>query len=378
MNARQPPGPSNGKPAQQQPPAPSPILSEVPWSGRVAAARAHVALVVVHHQGEHQLVWPHDRRRVFLHRRPATIYEVDLGLHQSTISADLPSRDPAGSFHAEISLGWRVLDPSAIVRHQVIDVGETLSPHLLYRARKITGDFGVDQRAAAEEELNTRLGSRPVNVTEPQNMEAAMRHAIARDQLGAEYGLWTRVIAQLTLDEAAREHNAKMTQLTWAMTEEAAQHKLRVLQEENQRQIMAERITVYRQIVAAGDREAFAMQLALHPTDIAAIAKILKDEELSSRRETIDFVSHMVDSGVIERWEVSDQAREALQWLKAATARVIHERNDQQTGPQVRQGRGDPVEGDLDIPELRSPASPPGETSIGETQLSDGANPGDA
>ena len=163
----------------------------------------------------------------------------------------------------------------------------------------------------------------------------------------AYYGLWTRVVAQLTLDDAAREHNAKMTQLTWAIAEENAQHKLRVLQEENQRQIMADRIAVYRQIVAAGDTEAFAMQLALHPADITAIAKILKDEELSKRRETVNFVAHMVNSGVVERWEVSDQAREALQWLKDATARVIHERK-QQGDPEVRQGRSD-----LWVPEPR-------------------------
>ncbi|MFI5067954.1 MAG: hypothetical protein ACHP9Z_28785, partial [Streptosporangiales bacterium] len=326
------------------------------------------------HHGDHQVLSPHERRRVLLHRRPATVYEVDLGLHHAPITADLPSRDPSGSFHAELSVSWRVLDPSAVVRHQLTDVQETLAPDLLHRARKIAGDFGVDQRAAAEDEINTRLGARPVDVTSPDSIRQALADALAGDRLGADYGLWTRVVAQLTLDDAAREHNAKMTQITWAIAEENAQHKLRVLQEENQRQIMADRIAVYRQIVAAGDTEAFAMQLALHPADITAIAKILKDEELSKRRETVDFVAHMVDSGVVERWEVSDQAREALQWLKDATARVIHERN-QRGDPQVRQGRAGPAGGDLELPELPAAASP-AETVAAEPPPAPGADPG--
>lgn len=373
MNQRQQPVPGNGKPGQQRPVS-SPILSETRWGGKPPAVRAFVALVVVHHRGEHQVLSPHDRRRVQLHRRPATVYEVDLGVHHTTVPAELPSRDAAGSFHAELRVSWRVLDPSAAVRHQLTDVQEALTPDLLYRARKIAGDFGVDQRAAAEEEISARLGARPVDVTNSDSIQQAMDDALGNDRLGAEYGLWTRVVAELTLDEAALEHNARMTQYTRAIAEENVQQQLRVLQEENQRKIMADRIAVYREIVAAGDREAFAMQLALHPTDITAVAKILKDEELSSRRETIDFVAHMVDSNVIERWEVSDQAREALQWLKAATARVIRERN-QQPASEVRQGRGEPVAGDLDIPELPSADSAPADSPAADSPPASGADP---
>ena len=119
---------------------------------------------------------------------------------------------------------------------------------------------------------------------------------------------------------------------------------------------MADGIAACQQIVAAGNTEAFAMQLALHPADITAIRYILKDEELSKRRETDGLVAHMVNSGAVERSEVSDQAREALQWLKDATARVIHERK-QQGDPEIRQGRSDPASGDLDMPELPAAAA---------------------
>src|SRR5690242_7599771 len=107
---------SNGvDPAAWQQSQAGPILRETRWEGRLARARAHVAHVVVYRRGDHQVVWPHERTRVFLHRRPTTVYEVDLGLHRTVITADLPSKDHAGTFHASISIQWRVFNPSAVV-----------------------------------------------------------------------------------------------------------------------------------------------------------------------------------------------------------------------------------------------------------------------
>jgi len=341
---------SNGAdPAPQPEPQSGPILREAPWNGKLARARAHVAVVVVYHRGDHHVVWPHERNRVLLHRRPATMYEVDLGLHRTVITADLPSRDYAGSFHASITVQWRVFDPSAVVRHQVLDIEEALSATLLHRARGIARDFSIDQMTAAEDEINDRLGGVAIDVTAPTGIEQAMLSATDLGCLGAEYGLWTRAITHLTLDQAATEHNTKMMRLKWAIEEEEAEHKLRIIKNRNEHEITAERVAVYREIVAAGDFERFALRLASHPDEISAITAIIREDQLTSRRDTIDFISRMVESGVVERWEVSDQVREALEWLTDATARVVTDkshRNDE-TGQIVherRRGRGKPRE----------------------------------
>lgn len=342
---------ANGAASPEQQPVSGPILSESGWLGRLPPARAHVAVVVVYFKGDHQVLWPHDRQRVLLHRRPATVYEVDVGLRHTVIPTDLPSKGHAGTFHAIISIQWRVLDPSAVVRHRVADVREALSPHLLHRARGITRSFSIAEAAAAEDEINTNLAGFEIDTTAPGQYGDLIQQAVKQNCLGAEYGLWTRGIAELTLDEAAVEHNVKMMKLNWAIEEELAEQKLRLLQEKNQQQITADRIAVYRAIIAADDADRFALQLASNPQDIAAIAAIIREDELTSRRETIDFVAHMVDSGVIERWEVSDQAREALQWLKQAIARVIHDREHQADfDPAHQQRRGRPVviEGDTE------------------------------
>jgi len=325
-----------------------PILREARWDGRLARPRAHVAIVVVYNRGDHQVVWPHERTRVLLHRRPSTVYEVDLGLHRTEIPAELPSKDYTGTFHASINVQWRVFNPSAVVRHQVIDIKEALSATLLRRARGIAREFSIDQITVAEDEINNQLGGVAIDVTAPAGIQQAMREATDLGCLGAEYGLWTRVITHLGLDEAATEHNAKMMKLNWAIEEEKAEQELRVLINKNQQEIMAERIAVYREIVAAGDVERFALRLASHPDEISAIMEILRQDQLQSRHDTIEFISHMVESGVVERWEVSDQVKEALEWLTDATARVVTDKDRRstqidQTTQQRRHGRGKPI-----------------------------------
>lgn len=346
MTAEDRAAPNGAAPVPRPKPVPERILREARWDGKLARARAHVAIVVVYHSGEHQVIWPHERTRVHLHRRPATVYEIDLGIHHARVEEDLPSQGHTASFHAKISIDWRVLDPSAIVRHQVMDISKSLYADLLHRARGIAREFMIDQITEAEDKINDQLQGIELDVTTPTGMQQAMQKATNLGCLGAKYGLWTSAITHLTLDEAATEHNAKMMKLRWALEEEEAEQRLRMMKNQNEQEITAERIAVYREIIASGDVERFALRLANHPDEISAVTEIIREDQLTSRQDTINF---MVDSGVVERWEVSDQVREALEWLRDATARVVtdkHHRTVEIHPPdrRRRRGRGDPME----------------------------------
>ena len=173
---------SNGAAPTQPKRHPEQIIHEARWGWKLARARAHVAVVVVYHSGEHQVIWPHERTRVHLHRRPATVYEVDLGIHQARVEEDLPSQGHSGSFHAKINVDWRVLDPSAVVRHQVLDIGKSLYADLLHRARSIAREFTTDQVTDAEDKINDQLQGIELDITTPTGMQQAMQKAT---ELGA-------------------------------------------------------------------------------------------------------------------------------------------------------------------------------------------------
>jgi hypothetical protein len=261
----------------------------------------------------------------------------------------LPSQGHSGSFHAKITVDWRVLDPSAVVRHQDLDIGESLYADLLHRAYSIAREFTIDQITDAEDKINDQLQGVELDISTPTGMQQAMQKAIMLGCLGAKYGLWTNAITHLTLDEAATEHNAKMMKLKWALEEAEAKHRLRMIKNKNEQEITAERIAVYREIIASGDVERFALRLANRPDEISAVTEIIREDQHRDKIDTIDFIKRMVDSGVVESWEVSDQVREALEWLKDATARVVtdkHHRMREADLPvrQRRRGRGDPIE----------------------------------
>ncbi len=71
------------------------------------------------------------------------------------------------------------------------------------------GDSSLEQVTAAENEVNRELGGVTIDVTAPTAIQQAMREATEHGCLGAEYGLWTRVITDLTLSEAAIEQKTK-------------------------------------------------------------------------------------------------------------------------------------------------------------------------
>ena len=114
-----------------------------------------------------------------------------------------------------------------------------------------------------------------------------------------------------------------MRELERGKTLEQTSQQLRVLQEKNHATLLDGRVRTYREIIAAGDLNQFALQLAQNPEDAQTVISMLKDDRDENRRQTVEFVTRLVDSGAIERWEVGDQVREALHWMKDATNKVI-------------------------------------------------------
>ena len=348
----------------------SPIISEGAWGGGLARSRAHVAVVLVHRRGDHEVVWPHDRRRA-AYKLPVGAYEVDVGHHTMTLQAALPSKDASFSFDAEISVEWVAVDPSAIVRYKVSDVKEALVPDLLRHLRRIARNFDIAHATDAEDAINDQFGALSIDVTDPSRSQDAVRAAAERDYPGARYGIWTRTIVQLAFDAAAAEHYAKMQQIRWEIEQERASHQLRRVQEQNQQEITVGRMRVYREIIMKGDAELFVLQLASNPQDVGAVLTLFREGKEAKRSNFIEFVSRMIESGVVERWQVSDQARVALEWLREEIAGVIPDRDQraevESTYRQHRKGRSNQDDGappdPADPPESGMRASPGGTTS---------------
>ncbi|HEX5118834.1 MAG TPA: hypothetical protein VFW65_26925 [Pseudonocardiaceae bacterium] len=242
-------------------------------NGSLVKARTTTVLITA--RGEY-LVNPHDRpltRTELLRKRVRFLSEVDMGYHQTRIRSELPCRGDAFGFPATVDLHWRVEDAITVVRDGIRDVHSAVEPGILARLRPITRNFDVLDSEGAERAANQALGRLP-EVT--------------------QFGLNALAFIRLGMDDAARD-----------------------------RVRMESRVGTYRAIIASGDLSQFALRLAENPKDVADVIALLIKERDAHRHDTVDFVTKLIDSGAIERWEVEDQIRTVLQWLKDTTNRVI-------------------------------------------------------
>jgi hypothetical protein len=236
---------------------------------------AHVAHVLVTNSGRRVVCQPdkHPTTGELLWSGARTVYEVDLGIHVIRIVATPPSQGDKTAFRAVIDVIWKVADPAKVVLTGLSDVRQAVSPSLLHQLRAITRQYKIAELENAEETANERL-----------------RHST----LGAEFGLTLEVYVRLTMDEASL-YNATVQR----------------------------KVDLFRKIISAGDFNQFALELALEPNDIGAVVKMLMDERDSHRQAMVDFVTRLLESDALDRWQIEDQVRTTLQWIQDSGNKVI-------------------------------------------------------
>jgi len=256
--------------------------------------RARTALVLVNKRGKLFPFSPEGMPTIgeLMWKGPGTLYEVDMGLHWTRLEFELPSLNEAVPFRAVVDLEWRVDDPAKVVRNGIKDVRKALYPHLHHRLSLLTRKRSMDEVSAVEKDAFAWL---------------------TNQRVGKDYGLWTQVFIRMNMEEKIRNVRHDI----------AVEHEtqvLRLLREESTTVLMNKRVERYLAIIGAGDYNQFALQLAQNPDEAMAVVKMLHE----NRRNVINFVTHLLDSGAIDRYEINDQVRAALEWLEQATDTVLH------------------------------------------------------
>ncbi|GAB3148766.1 hypothetical protein GCM10027258_44310 [Amycolatopsis stemonae] len=202
-----------------------------------------------------------------------SLYEVDMSLRRLTLGITLPSAGDTFVFRATVDVQWRVADPALVVREGVTDVRRVLVPLLLERLRQETRSLRVGDVEAAEKAAGARFD---------------------HTWLEHEHGLWTRVLVRLRTDKQT-EHNRRL----------------------------ASEVQAFKTLIEGGDIDQFALQLAQNPQQVAPVVQALVGERDTHRRQVFDFISKLLASDALDRWQIDDQVRVTLEWLKVSINRVI-------------------------------------------------------
>ncbi|QFZ19843.1 hypothetical protein [Saccharothrix syringae] len=206
-------------------------------------------------------------------KRVRTVYEVDLGTYVSHLEEELPSRGDTVFFRSAIDLVWNVTDPAQVVRSGVSDVCGKVSPPMLARLRAVTRRFGIHESDLAEGEANREL---------------------ADGVLGADLGLSVRAYVRLAKDEVTLEQA-----------------------------VIRRKVDQFKQILETGDFDQLALQLTLKPEDIASVVKVLVEERDSRLRAVFDFINRLLESEALDRWQIDDPLRTALQMAQENLFKVF-------------------------------------------------------
>jgi hypothetical protein len=266
-------------------------------------ARARTAVVVVTAKSGPVPVGPDGRPAMGeIFWSGGTLYEIDLGLHHTTVELDLPARSDSSDFHLAARIEWRVQQAATVVADNIIDIREALAVALHTRLAEVTREFDIAQVEAAE---------------------LKVREAMHGVDPGGNYGLQTTIALRLTADEKTRAHSSAARELERERRIEDLRHRNKSLQQEQDQARQRRRLAEYRKIVAAGNIDQFALQLARNPEDVAEVVKLAREERYEERKQLTGLLTKLFESGAVDRWDIDDQVRLVLEWLAESTHRIL-------------------------------------------------------
>ncbi|MFB9688271.1 hypothetical protein [Amycolatopsis plumensis] len=203
-----------------------------------------------------------------------SVFDVDLSLRNLSLEVTLPSAGDAFVFRTEVDVQWRVENPETVVTKGLRDIRPLVVPQLLAGLRQAsrtleTSDVETAEKAANAAQFDSRW-------------------------LRAEYGLSTNVLVRLRMD---------------AQTERA----LRLDAE----------VRAFKKLIEQGDLDQFALQLAQNPRNVQAVVEALVAERDTHRKDVLNFVTELIGSDALDRWQIDDEVRVMIQWMQASISRVL-------------------------------------------------------
>ncbi|PZS27674.1 MAG: hypothetical protein DLM61_16115 [Pseudonocardiales bacterium] len=274
--------------------------------GPVNARTPDVAVVYATPAGEVAVFDPGKRdrwtNRVFSHYRLR--YEVDLGDHRHTVelrSSPLPARGGIYHFTTFIDVGFRVVDPGAIVSRDVDDGLVVVYNHLIDLCRPITREFDIEDAAGAEDAINARF-------RHGETLEEGIYLYRCRARLSADTNACTYLQSQ---EEAKRDNIVKFERHKVDTEDAKRRNQIDLIKQSGALEAQA------RERDAMGNRpldvrELIAIHLERYPKDTQTALQLLSDLERArwdrqdmqdqKSREMFEFLAsrnliHAVDLG---------------------------------------------------------------------------------
>jgi hypothetical protein len=295
-------------------------IARFDYTVRRAVTAIDHALVFVTVKGSYDVYMPPNRpsRADAATRRYTSVYEVDMGSHPVQLAMEVPSDDDAFSFGATADLTWRVADPIAYVASGERDVPTRLTRELHQLARPVCRDFSIEDSPAAER---------------------AVQRAVETGGFAAGIGLDVTCAVRLRLDDEAIAHRRRQRSLRYEsdmldpehefrLRLARQQHELEILRQQQDHQLITEKINFYQYHLQHGGVAAWALHLSQHPEDTKMVIGSIQKDQLALIRGQLQVIA----GDTLEDFQKAESAR--------STLRAVDELIQQQAPPGPREGQG--------------------------------------
>ncbi|GAB7102204.1 hypothetical protein JCM4814A_05180 [Streptomyces phaeofaciens JCM 4814] len=215
--------------------------------------------------------------------RPLAALELQLGWHTVAFEAQLPAAESGRSFPTAIRVRWQVNDPFLVARSQVSDVAALLVPELEQRLRDV---------------------SRGYSIRRAEEVRDAVHAALDGHDLGTRFGLELDVFVTISSDKLIQDHGENLGR------------------DEGKRELIRIWTREFQHAMDGGDHTVMAQMMARNPEDLQDIRQMFRKEQREERQDVMELMSRLIDGGLLERWELGDQAMVVVEFLRSGMRRV--------------------------------------------------------
>ncbi|GGS14060.1 hypothetical protein GCM10010252_61870 [Streptomyces aureoverticillatus] len=267
---------------------------------------AQVAAVLYYRRRPPRAVGPEGEEGFLLRwlARPYTAFELQLGWHTVSFKVELPAAENGRSFPTDVRVRWQVSDPCLVARSQVTDVAALLVPELEQRLRDVSRGYSINR---AEE------------------VRDAVHEALKDQRLGSRFGLELDVFVTISWDKLIQDHGRSLGRVLHQTDLERLSHELRQLRDDNKRELISHWTADFQRAMERGDHAVMAQMMARNPKDLAEIRQMFRKEQREERKDGMELMSRLIDGGLLERWELGDQAMVVVEFLRSSARHVLSE-----------------------------------------------------
>ena len=256
------------------------------------------------------------------------LYRVDTTPHDLSTDYQVPSRELARPFQADLQLTVKVVDAVKVVRERVADAWTAMEPVVKLPVRQIGRRFAPDQLAQVEEELHEYLTDLTVDEVGLRIVRAGVSVDLESSDLKREKEK-VQERHRRELDEQYVKHKVKLEkEEALHQRELAKQHarharELETAREQHQRALERQRRQLYEEIVGEGlIPKLLLIKLGARPAggeskDLDEVIDLVTQLRIDNFKVPLDLLANYRGRDVMERWQLEEPVNVLLKHLVA-------------------------------------------------------------